>query len=81
MGKKSRMKQECHAGFDLQETLLPLGNGSESLDQKVLVLVTGLPYSGKTTFAKYLDNIRSYPVVEGDELDTQYANSEKGIYS
>ena len=32
-----------------------------------------MPYSGKTTFAKYLSKNMGYPVVEGDVLDTMYA--------
>ena len=75
MGKKSRMTQECHAGVGSQKDVQPSGNALKSLDQKVLVLVAGLPYSGKTTFAKYLSQTKQYPLLEGDSLDANFQSS------
>ena len=68
MGRKSRMKKERRAGIAIQ----PVQDNSQSLDQKVLILVAGLPYSGKTTFARYLSQSKGYPIIEGDASDLEY---------
>lgn len=45
--------------------------------RKVLCLVGGLPFSGKTTFARYLSGLRHYPHLEQDALYPQFIEAVK----
>ena len=70
MGRKSRIKKERRLEKAAAKSFIPqvLREELDSLDQKVLLLVTGLPFSGKTTFARRLSKNLGYPAIEQDSL-------------